>query len=76
MTLIKKADFYSFIEDAYFAGISEQQAGINALDAVGIEGSYITGTGIDGEDCRYVYICDPDGNYYAHIGTGNYCTPA
>ena len=61
-----------------YAGISEQGAGMQALSALGIEGALITGTskgyGNDGEECWYIDIVDPDGNYYTFAVTGMYCT--
>lgn len=65
------------IFNSTYAGISEQEAGMNALNQVGVEGAYITGTskgtGNDGEECWYIYIADPDGNYYTYMVTGLYC---
>ncbi|MBQ6153164.1 MAG: hypothetical protein IJJ15_05410 [Ruminococcus sp.] len=67
----------SIFSDSY-AGISEQDAGMQALSALGIDNSFITGTskgyGNDGEECWYIYIVDPDSNYYTYAVTSMYCT--
>lgn len=65
--------------DQGYAGISEQQAGNNALSATGVEGAMITGisrgVASGGEECWYVTVSDGAGNLYTYAVTGSYCTP-
>lgn len=63
------------IFDVYYADISEQQAGINACQAVGdgaVITSYYQGTYTDGSECWIVNVSNGETSYTCYV-SGGYC---